>query len=108
MFVSLNTTVETTMTLLLNSFARLSLLSIFKIYFVVVWLSLFYFFSLNRNETKKPIYHHLTCATDTKNVEIVFLGMPFGGYNLCAYVLTFISAVRDSILNSILSTAGMM
>ena len=27
-----------------------------------------------RNETKKPIYHHLTVATDTKNVEIVFLG----------------------------------
>lgn len=45
---------------------------------------------LAQNETKKPIYHHLTCATDTKNVEIVFL------------------AVRDSILNSILSTAGMM
>lgn len=45
---------------------------------------------LAQNETKKPIYHHLTCATDTKNVEIVFL------------------AVRDSILNSILSSAGMM
>jgi len=45
---------------------------------------------LAQNETKKQIYHHLTCATDTKNVEIVFL------------------AVRDSILNSILSNAGMM
>jgi len=45
---------------------------------------------LEQNETKKQIYHHLTCATDTKNVEIVFL------------------AVRDSILNSILSHAGMM
>jgi len=45
---------------------------------------------LGQNETKKQIYHHLTCATDTKNVEIVFL------------------AVRDSILNSILSNAGMM
>jgi len=45
---------------------------------------------LQQNETKKQIYHHLTCATDTKNVEIVFL------------------AVRDSILNSILSNAGMM
>lgn len=45
---------------------------------------------LDQNETRKPIYHHLTCATDTKNVEIVFL------------------AVRDSILNNILSTAGMM
>lgn len=45
---------------------------------------------LEQNETKKQIYHHLTCATDTKNVEIVFL------------------AVRDSILNSILSNAGMM
>jgi len=45
---------------------------------------------LSQNETKKQIYHHLTCATDTKNVEIVFL------------------AVRDSILNSILSNAGMM
>lgn len=45
---------------------------------------------LDQNETKKQIYNHLTCATDTKNVEIVFL------------------AVRDSILNSILSNAGMM
>lgn len=45
---------------------------------------------LSQNETKKQIYHHLTCATDTKNVEIVFL------------------AVRDSILNQILSHAGMM
>lgn len=45
---------------------------------------------LAQNETKKQIYHHLTCATNTKNVEIVFL------------------AVRDSILNSILTSAGMM
>jgi len=44
---------------------------------------------LAQNETKRPIYNQLTCATDTKNVELVFL------------------AVRDNILHKILNQAGM-
>ena len=47
------------------------------------------FISLNKSESKE-IYHHVTCATDTKNVKIVF--------NSC----------KDIILKSNLKGSGFM
>lgn len=43
-----------------------------------------------RRDLEKEIYHHITCATDTKNVEVVF------------------NACKDIILRSNLLEAGFM
>jgi GTPase SAR1 family protein len=45
---------------------------------------------LNRNHFKKPIYSHVTCATDQRNVEVVFNG------------------VKDIVCRGALITAGLI
>jgi len=47
------------------------------------------FLSVNRNN-EKEIYHHVTCATDSKNIEVVF------------------NACKDIILRSNLVESGFM
>jgi len=45
---------------------------------------------LNRNHYRKPIYCHVTCATDKKNIEVVFNG------------------VKDIVVRGALETAGLV
>jgi len=45
---------------------------------------------LKRNHYKKPIYCHVTCATDTRNVSVVFNG------------------VKDIVVRGALETAGLV
>jgi hypothetical protein len=45
---------------------------------------------LRRNHYKKPIYCHVTCATDTRNVSVVFNG------------------VKDIVVRGALETAGLV
>eukprot|EP01097_Dermamoeba_algensis_P010428 TRINITY_DN771_c0_g2_i2.p1 TRINITY_DN771_c0_g2~~TRINITY_DN771_c0_g2_i2.p1 ORF type:complete len:361 (-),score=68.10 TRINITY_DN771_c0_g2_i2:163-1245(-) len=47
------------------------------------------FVSLNRNPQSKPIYAHITCATDTSNIRVIF------------------KAVKDTILASDFKNAGL-
>ena len=49
-----------------------------------------HFEKLNRNPNRKDIYPHVTCATDTKNIDYVF------------------NAVKDIILRQILESRGVL
>jgi len=49
-----------------------------------------HFEKLNRNPNRKDIYPHVTCATDTKNINFVF------------------NAVKDIILRQILESGGVL
>jgi hypothetical protein len=49
-----------------------------------------YFEHLNRNPAHKDVYPHVTCATDTKNINFVF------------------NAVKDIILRQILAGGGVL
>jgi hypothetical protein len=48
------------------------------------------FLEMNKSEGKRQIYHHATCATDTKNVKVVF------------------DACKDIILRQNLQSSGFM
>lgn len=48
------------------------------------------FVSMNKSDAKRQIYHHVTCATDTQNVKVVF------------------DACKDIILRQNLASSGFM